>query len=395
MIPTILLYYYETNLICIIILAFIMYMDSAESRGRAERCGYRRVIMTIILYCLSDMAAITLRGTTLPWARIILQLANTIYVALPLLMLVLWEQYIHFHTSAYYTFSPKMIRFDHILYIGVMVLFVLSLSSPFTNFSYYLDENNIYHRLAGGYLVAVVCYLLFIYETMQVLAIARKTVSLEARRDARIISLFALPCGLFSLLQVVIYGITIAQVGYTLGIIIVFISRQRNNISKDELTGLSNRREYENTVDRLSRNAGKLMIAMVDIDFFKNVNDHFGHEEGDKAIRSVAELLDGICIRNRSLGTIVPYRYGGDEFVLLSSDYESEEIKTVLENALSDELESLNSKPDRNHSLCLSIGIVCGSYQDASGIRSLIAAADREMYRAKKLHHQQAGILNN
>ena len=54
------------------------------------------------------------------------------------------------------------------------------------------------------------------------------------------------------------------------------------------LTGLNNRREYENNIDHLIRNKrGKLMIAMIDVDDFKQINDNYGHLEGDIALQEV------------------------------------------------------------------------------------------------------------
>lgn len=81
-----------------------------------------------------------------------------------------------------------------------------------------------------------------------------------------------------------------AQAGYTIAVLIIYVGIQQTQVLEDALTGLNNRREYENNIDRLVRSkSGKLMIAMIDVDDFKQINDNFGHLEGDIALQEVAK----------------------------------------------------------------------------------------------------------
>lgn len=84
----------------------------------------------------------------------------------------------------------------------------------------------------------------------------------------------------------------------------------------DPLTGISNRRFFERRlaeeVERWSRHAGPLVCMLVDVDFFKQVNDQYGHQIGDRVLRQIASIL-GQDLR----GSDVLARYGGEEFVLL------------------------------------------------------------------------------
>jgi diguanylate cyclase (GGDEF)-like protein len=98
----------------------------------------------------------------------------------------------------------------------------------------------------------------------------------------------------------------------------------------DPLTGLFNRRHfdelYERERQRARRNNSPLTLAMVDLDFFKEVNDRYGHECGDVVLRDVAEfLLDGLR------QTDVVARLGGEEFVLLLPDTESDEARVMVD----------------------------------------------------------------
>lgn len=93
--------------------------------------------------------------------------------------------------------------------------------------------------------------------------------------------------------------------------------------------GSSNRREYEYPIDRLARTNGTAMILMIDVDGFKNINDTYGHIEGDNALKAVAAILRNACSNHKDLGNIALYRYGGDEFLMISTDWNISQTKDL------------------------------------------------------------------
>jgi diguanylate cyclase (GGDEF)-like protein len=92
--------------------------------------------------------------------------------------------------------------------------------------------------------------------------------------------------------------------------------RERELATKDELTGLNNRRYFLGRADELfkisKRYGKKFSIVMMDIDFFKDVNDTYGHEAGDRVLQALADVFRGLIREVDVLG-----RYGGEEFILL------------------------------------------------------------------------------
>src|SRR5262249_57384309 len=87
--------------------------------------------------------------------------------------------------------------------------------------------------------------------------------------------------------------------------------------SIDGLTGIANRRQFDARLDeewrRAIRGGQWLSLAMLDIDHFKEFNDHYGHAQGDECLRQVAQLLAAGCRRPADLVA----RYGGEEFALV------------------------------------------------------------------------------
>ena len=95
------------------------------------------------------------------------------------------------------------------------------------------------------------------------------------------------------------------------------LETEADKIYIDALTGIYNRRYFEENLEsivrNLSRSAGCLSIMMIDIDFFKNYNDTYGHSEGDKCLQMIAETLNKSIMRTNDFIA----RYGGEEFVVV------------------------------------------------------------------------------
>ncbi len=160
----------------------------------------------------------------------------------------------------------------------------------------------------------------------------------------------------------------------------------RNELSmasnRDALTGLLNRRGLANTFKRevqaSSQQGYDVTVAMIDIDHFKKYNDSFGHQEGDKALKFVAETL-AKSLRARDIVA----RYGGEEFIIILPDTSKAEaykkLKAVIQQVA---LHSENS-PECKTSITLSVGIAT-SPQDDMSEEKLVACADAALYMAKK-----------
>ncbi|WP_161489934.1 GGDEF domain-containing protein [Acidihalobacter prosperus] len=153
---------------------------------------------------------------------------------------------------------------------------------------------------------------------------------------------------------------------------------------EDELTRLPNRRHLEQSLERLLGEEGMQAHAglFVDIDHFKPVNDRYGHEVGDAALRIIAQR-----IRQATRDSDIVCRLGGDEFFVILMDVEgTDAAQRVADKLLSSLQQPLTiDAPDGERVRCTisaSLGIITFPFEDATP-STILSRADRAMYRAK------------
>lgn len=168
----------------------------------------------------------------------------------------------------------------------------------------------------------------------------------------------------------------------------------------DPLTGIANRRYLDEQIElewrRSMRNQGVLSLLMIDIDFFKAYNDHYGHIAGDACLRKIAETIQSTVNRAGELAA----RYGGEEFAALlpqSSPERACEVADRICLAVQD-LHIPHAKSCVSDSVTVSIGIAGGApifypanyviseqhSRNPSSIEELFSWADEALYKAKQ-----------
>lgn len=150
---------------------------------------------------------------------------------------------------------------------------------------------------------------------------------------------------------------------------------------QDALTGISNRRAL--TKRYPGYEGQNLHVMMIDLDNFKQVNDVYGHAVGDYVLKHLGKALREIY------GTDNSYRYGGDEFLVISSDIDEKEFaeKTQL---LRNRIERIH--PEKNmDEVSFSAGYVYGDCELSSDLRLMMHQADALLYEAKKKGKNQFG----
>lgn len=174
-------------------------------------------------------------------------------------------------------------------------------------------------------------------------------------------------------------GYPVMCVCVAIELLCMYMDSSTNQISLDKLTQVNNRQNLLSFLEyKLLNHEESLFLLMMDVDYFKSINDTYGHLEGDDALIHVAKVLKRACGSYQRR----PYisRYGGDEFIILleGSKAECDRLCEDIQSTLTEVCASLN-KP---YSLTLSIGVA--RWHPSMGVKDFIESADNALYEIKR-----------
>lgn len=160
---------------------------------------------------------------------------------------------------------------------------------------------------------------------------------------------------------------------------LVKINKELKELSiKDYLTNIYNRRYFEEKVEALLKSIetqkDNLSFILIDIDYFKRINDNYGHHIGDEVLKSVGKILEKTINQDNIL-----CRYGGEEFAICLPNYNLEDSSQIAENI------RISIEKEKFSNLELKITITCGvsSTTKNADINNVIAKADEALYFGK------------
>jgi two-component system cell cycle response regulator len=148
--------------------------------------------------------------------------------------------------------------------------------------------------------------------------------------------------------------------------------------TRDELTGVFNRRFFFAEADRLLAELSSVNLVFYDLDDFKRINDTFGHPAGDRILRDIGSLF---LRRTRAEDLIA--RYGGDEFVMLIANLAPADVDH-LATRIAEEIASLRwTFATETIGVGVTIGLACSSLLEKPTVAQLLSAGDRNLYKNK------------
>jgi len=154
----------------------------------------------------------------------------------------------------------------------------------------------------------------------------------------------------------------------------------------DALTGIYNRWFLDDNLQRviktMSRAGGFLSVLMIDIDFFKNYNDTYGHSMGDSCLKAVAETIAKCLLRGGDFAA----RFGGEEFVVLLPNTSANGARIMADKML-ENVRALNVSHAKNEAadcVTVSIGITTGNVKHEHKGEDYIKCADEALYQSKQ-----------
>lgn len=263
------------------------------------------------------------------------------------------------------------------LLVSTLAMVIAYVSAPY----FWISESGELNRWYYPMLIAAPSLYLFISFAFSAVN-ARKAEYREEKTLYWLIGIFPLGIMAFGLIQVVSLNVPTFCFGCTVMLVFFYIQNMQALISVDALTQLNNRGQINRYMERLHPRANtRVYILMIDIDHFKQINDAYGHAEGDRALVLVSEALKQTSERFK--GSVFLGRYGGDEFtVILQSPEEAEnpeQAARVIRAALS-EKQRINRLP---YALNVSIGY--DELRDRSDtMQACMIRADEKLYAEKR-----------
>ncbi len=197
---------------------------------------------------------------------------------------------------------------------------------------------------------------------------------------------FLTPVFIGSLFQMLYYGIALIWVSVSFGLISLYINLQNEASMLDSLTKLYNREyltRYLNYMQQKSSNEKLIAGIMMDINAFKEINDVYGHSEGDTALRIV-----GQCLMDVLSGDQFAVRYGGDEFIVILTIHQKQEIDVII-HRICQKVEQLNDTGNRPYRISLSMGSAIFQPGNES-IDGFLRQMDEHMYQNKRAYYSDS-----
>lgn len=370
--------YLESQFLCMVCL-LIMWLMS----GRNLKDGQSRVIAKINLIILAvtalDMIWAVIDGN--PQYALINTLDQIVYLCLYAILGYRWLEFASFQLPEpiWKTRAQKQ-RFM----MPVIVSCFLIALSPFTHWIFYVDVLGVYHR--GPLLVltpsAVTLVYILIASVASLRAVKHAVTAGERTQYYCQASMIIMPV-ITSVAQALLKpGMPLVQWGMTLSLLLLCLAMQNNRITRDSLTNLRNRFNFDNYLrtrmnyyDAAKSEEKKLYLIMGDLDRFKELNDTYGHMEGDRALQIVAGVLHKVCeIQNGFVA-----RIGGDEFAILLEKETEAEVKYFC-----DEVRARLKKRLESEILYMHISLGWAQYEKNMTMTQFMNAADEKLYENKR-----------
>ena len=369
--------YSENNVIGLIILLIIFVnMKSNTRKMTPDKKIYLTLILSTTIIMILDILLDFVHKKTGIFAKeinIIMTIGYIIYFSLNVVPYIAWSFYVDFyiHRSV-----RRLKKIGPIISIPAILSIILVFLSIYNKKIFFIDQNNAYNR---GSLFMFNSALYYSYLIMTYIQIIRKRKNIM-KKDYYAMLTFGLIPAMAGVLQILYTGKTFIWLAISISSLIIFLTIQSDEINKDYLTGLYNRRQldiYLTTRIRDLKKGDLLLMIMMDLNYFKTINDTYGHLEGDEALKNTANILMD-SFRSEDFIS----RYAGDEFVIVVK-LEKESDKEEIITRLTRNFEVFNRSNITPYDIEFSLG--CDIYQseleaDAEGF---INHTDKLMYADK------------
>jgi diguanylate cyclase (GGDEF)-like protein len=269
----------------------------------------------------------------------------------------------------------KFSNSNRFIMIPAVVNALVVLVSSFFNSVFYIAQGNVYTRGVLFFIPIITSYFYLIYSFIYIIANKKKI----RESDFHPLLLFGIFPAIGGLIQSLFYGILLMWSSIAFSLIITYIYLQQEMAQTDYLTGAWTREKLNGYLNRKIRRSKcrNFSLVFLDLDNFKKINDTFGHTEGDRALKSVVQIVSKVLRKGDSIT-----RYGGDEFVIFLNTGNKEVVRAVMKR-ISNAFEEYSNNSEKSYKLEFSYGYETYDADNHMSARQYINYVDKLMYKAK------------
>ena len=365
----------EINILFFLILFRIAWQSARNENQQMRRVLFRYITYGIIINLLLDTVWMLLDGRMFPGARALNLVINALFLASGIIIGCIW--YLHVLDTLGYKITRRLAAL--VLLPGAVFL-VLNLASIWTGWIFTVNEENIYLRGPLFWLQIVVSLAVLFASLIHCLVrLLDKRSGVPRIEVVKLVRFYIIPV-VGTLAAMPFAGMPGTWTCAAVSIILMYIDGQDQEIVRDSLTGLNNRKTLPAVYEDYQRQGGGLYLMMMDLNDFKAINDNLGHPVGDKALQTAARLFGQAVDGRRAMVA----RVGGDEFLIMtffSGDAEAEAFKQSLQQRF--------AAYNREKNLQVPLGVSVGYCACAPGesLQESMDRADKALYEEKQRVH--------
>lgn len=345
---------------------------------RLRRQGSDKLFTIMILLtassCIIESLTFYIDGKIMPYGTLIVVLCNSYLYIMNAIVSYLWLVYVDLRMYQ----NNRRIRSHYVRYAIPSVFAIIAVILNFRfQFLFAVDDQQRYVRLPLGYAFVGVTVFYLIASIIVRAVYYRKW----GRKRFFPIYMFIAPMAVGATVQALFYGVSLGWCSVALGLAGIYMSLQNEMAYNDPLTKLLNRNYLNQLLPDMEHRKSGSGGVMIDLDYFKSINDNYGHTVGDQALVDAAQL-----IKSTVPPDAVTVRYAGDEFIVIVSS-EDERLISEMIDRLRKALMDFNATSRRQYKLSFSIG--CSMYKPGMDTDEFLHRMDTAMYEEKRLKHSR------
>ena len=350
-----------------------------RTKRQAEEPTFEAMVFLAGIACLIEPLTFFVDGKPGVANHLINLLGNTYLYFANCLGSLFWCMYVD---KCLYHSRERIRKIYYKMSVVVMIVIISLIINIWKGFYFIVDSENVYHRqpLANAFYIYVLSLSVF---SIVVTYIHRYRYGKTAFFP---IFMFLIPIVTGSVIQMLYYGVSLGWLGAAVGTVALYMSLLNRRSNIDMLTGLYNRQYLEHFIYEMHKRNINFYGIMIDMDFFKEINDQFGHSAGDRALNDMADVIREACDDSYQKF----FRYAGDEFIILMKAKDEQDV-IAFEAKLHDIADRFNSENNRPYKIGFSAGHALYDRENDTE-DSFLKHIDEAMYKSKEIVHRERSL---